>query len=304
MLLQRSTSPRSLGPLFAFVGLFGGVGQLVGAGVAQAVLAIAGARAALIAVGLIIVVIAIASAGRLRTADANADIPVVEMSLLANVPMFLPLPAATPYEPFATAFQAAVGIDEALNLAIETRSGSLARLFPGSTSSHSEAQPVVARLELFDAVVTLVRRLSRAYPLLLVVDDLHWADAPTMLLLRHLIEHGGDQRLLILATCRDSDLDVSHPVRKMFADIRVSARATLVDLAVLTESEVAQMVSSLAPSAPFARIAAIAQSVHGESSGNPFFASELLRHLATSGQLDRALDAAAGDRLPIPGFRP
>jgi MFS family permease len=93
MLLQRSTSPRSLGPLFGFIGFFGGLTQLVGAGIVQVALAMSGTRAALAAVAVVIGCLVIASARALRTADANADIPVVEMSLLANVPMFAPLPA-------------------------------------------------------------------------------------------------------------------------------------------------------------------------------------------------------------------
>jgi class 3 adenylate cyclase len=202
-----------------------------------------------------------------------------------------------PYEPFAMALRAIATLDEQLAAAIETRSGSLARLFPGSTSSHTESQPAVARLELFNAVADLIRRLSRGHPMLLVIDDLHWATAPTVLLLRHLIREHDDQRLVIVATYRDGELDARHPVRELLADIQPAPHTSLIDLAVLTESDVAQMVMSLAPTATMSRVAGIAELVRGESAGNPFFASELLHHLATTGQLDQALD---GGRLPIP----
>jgi hypothetical protein len=95
MLLQRSTDPRSLGPIFACLGLVGGVSQLAGVGVAQGLLAIFGLRAALIGIGIVLLVIAIATVRALRDADSHADVPVVEMALLSSLPLFAPLPAAT-----------------------------------------------------------------------------------------------------------------------------------------------------------------------------------------------------------------
>jgi Major Facilitator Superfamily/Cyclic nucleotide-binding domain len=95
MLLQRSTEPRSLGSLFACLGLVGGLAQVVGVGAAQGLMAVAGLEAALIGVGVILVVITIVSFRALREADSHADVPVVEMALLASIPMFAPLPAAT-----------------------------------------------------------------------------------------------------------------------------------------------------------------------------------------------------------------
>lgn len=95
MLLQRSTDPRSLGPLFACLGLVGGIAQVVGVGVAQALLATVGVETALIGVGILLAVIALLAARPLRDADAHADVPVVELALLSSLPMFAPLPAAT-----------------------------------------------------------------------------------------------------------------------------------------------------------------------------------------------------------------
>lgn len=95
MLLQRSTEPRRLGPLLACMGLVAGAGQLAGSMIAQALLAVAGVRVALVGFGVVLVVIGITTVRALREADAHADIPVVEMSILANVPMFAPLPTPT-----------------------------------------------------------------------------------------------------------------------------------------------------------------------------------------------------------------
>lgn len=95
MLLQRSTDPRNLGPLFACLGLVGGVSQVAGVGAAQAFLAGVGAEGALIGIGVVLGVVALATMRALRDADSHADVPVVEMSLLSSIPMFAPLPAAT-----------------------------------------------------------------------------------------------------------------------------------------------------------------------------------------------------------------
>jgi class 3 adenylate cyclase/tetratricopeptide (TPR) repeat protein len=205
-----------------------------------------------------------------------------------------------PYEPLAMAFRAASGLDDTLDMAMAARSGSLARLFPGSMSSPAETQPVLARVELFEAVAALVRRLSRSRPLMLVVEDLHWATAPTLLLLRHLIEEHDDQRLLIVGTYRDGDLDATHPMLDLLADLRNGARTQLTELALLTERDVVQLVTALAPAAPITRIAGIAATIRRESAGNPFFASELLHHLAITGQLERALGDSGDHRLPVP----
>ncbi len=205
-----------------------------------------------------------------------------------------------PYEPLAMAFRAAAGLDDTLDVAMAARSGSLARLFPGSMSSPAETQPVLARVELFEAVAAVVRRLSRSHPLMIVVEDLHWATAPTLLLLRHLIEEHHDQRLLIVGTYREGDLDAAHPMRDLLADLRNGARTQLTELALLTERDVVQLVTAVAPTAPVTRVAGIAATIRQESAGNPFFASELLHHLTITGQLERALGEGGDHRLPVP----
>ena len=95
MLLQRSTDPRSLGPLFACLGLVGGFAQVVGVGIGQGLLAVAGVNVALIGIGAVLVGVALATTRALHDADAHADVPVVDMALLYKLPMFAPLPAAT-----------------------------------------------------------------------------------------------------------------------------------------------------------------------------------------------------------------
>ena len=196
-----------------------------------------------------------------------------------------------PYEPLAMAFRDAHGRDPALDTALEIASGPLARLFPGGAAG-GKSQPNLPRYELFDAVSDLVRRLAKHQPLLLVIDDLHWATAPTVLLLRHLVAEWGDNRLLIAGTFREAELDPFHPLRDLLHDTRSAPDAVVVDPAALTESDVAQLIGAVAQPAAISRVALLAEAVRNETAGNPFFVAEMLRHLSDTGQLDRRL---AGD---------
>jgi class 3 adenylate cyclase/tetratricopeptide (TPR) repeat protein len=204
-----------------------------------------------------------------------------------------------PYQPFADALRDVVELDGLLADAVASRSGTLARLFPGSTSSAAEAQPAAARLELFEAVGSLVERIAAQRPVLLVLDDLHWAAAPTVLLLRHLVQHAGTGRLLVVGTHRDEDLAAGHPLRDLLADTRASASTTRLTLEMLGEDGVADLVAAAMPGASRAQVGAVARVVHRDSAGNAFFACELLQHLATTGQLEAVADASV-DQLPIP----
>ena len=99
-----------------------------------------------------------------------------------------------PYQPFAMALHEPRLLDDQLALAISSRSGPLARSSPAA-SAGSDDQGAAARFELFEAVTGLLERLSVAHPIVLVLEDLQWATPPTLLLLRHLVQHLGDARL-------------------------------------------------------------------------------------------------------------
>ncbi len=221
-----------------------------------------------------------------------------------------------PYEPVAMAFRAAAGLDAALDAALTAHAGPLARLFPAGpvgtasaagvagvagvagagTNVADEPQLYLPRQELFDAVGDLVRRLASRQPLLLVVDDLHWATAPTVLLLRHLLTQLGDDRLLVVGTFRDGDVDPAHPLRDLLAEVRPLRTTTVLEPDVLTEVDVARLVSTVAPAASISRAALVAEAVCRETAGNPFFAAELLRHLSDTGQIEQDLTSV----VPVP----
>ena len=117
-----------------------------------------------------------------------------------------------PYEAFAMALRDLTMLDGPLGRAMTDGTGPLARLFPSAAVGQADAQPAMARAELFDAVASLLRRLSRLQPVVLVLDDLHWSNTATVLLLRHLVDELLDARLLIIATYVDDDLAATHSV--------------------------------------------------------------------------------------------
>ena len=73
----------------------------------------------------------------------------------------------------------------------------------------------LAQFRLFDAYASYLRAMANQAPLVIALDDLHWADKPTLLLLRHLLRSATPMRLLVLATYRDTDLDRSHPLNEI-----------------------------------------------------------------------------------------
>src|SRR5262249_55445947 len=114
-------------------------------------------------------------------------------------------------------------------------------------------------------------------PVVVVLDDLHWAAAPTLLLLKHLIRAGEPFPLLLLGTYRDTELDRRHPLAEMLAELRRNPRVTRVALHGLERDAVAQLCASrdVEESALIARIAE-------ETEGNPFFVGEVLRHAVSA----------------------
>lgn len=94
MLLQRSAEPEALGAVFAGLELAAGLALILGSVATQALIAVAGVRAALIGTGAFFAVLALATSRSLRSADDSADVPVVAMSLLRRTPVLGPLPRA------------------------------------------------------------------------------------------------------------------------------------------------------------------------------------------------------------------
>jgi tetratricopeptide (TPR) repeat protein len=141
---------------------------------------------------------------------------------------------------------------------------------PAAGSSESDA----ARFYLFDAVTSLIRRAAAVQPLLLVLDDLHAADNPSLLLLQFLARHLRGARLLVLATYRDVPAVPASGAGDVLAEL--VREGQLLQLQGLDRAEVRGLIEALSGSPPSeAKLSA----VHERTEGNPLFVRELVRLL-------------------------
>ena len=121
-----------------------------------------------------------------------------------------------------------------------------------------------------------------------MLDDLHWADVPTLLLLRHVVRATEGTSLLILGTYRQTEVDEEHPLGQAIAELRRGRALATVTLGGLGEGEVAQLVASQLGGAGSA---AIARSIVERTQGNPFFVEELAARRRPSWRRQRCPEA-------------
>jgi DNA-binding CsgD family transcriptional regulator/tetratricopeptide (TPR) repeat protein len=205
----------------------------------------------------------------------------------------------TPYGPFVEALERLVRVTDAAQLraALGAGGGELTRLLPNLPAQVGGlAQPVKAdadteRHRLHTAVVHLLANASRISPILLVIEDGHWADATTLLLLRHLARSAWSARLLILATFRDSEADVPSELSETLADLRRSDDVVRMRLEGLSGAEVSDLVSRAAGSDHSPHdpgLQELATTIHDLTAGNAFLVCELWRAALETGIVEVA----------------
>jgi DNA-binding SARP family transcriptional activator len=150
------------------------------------------------------------------------------------------------------------------------------------------------RRQLFGAVVTVVRRLASHAPVLMVVDDLHWADRSSLLLARHLAREPDLGPVLMVGTFRDSELHPGHPLPELLVELERGRELPRFHLAGMDEREVGQLVDSWHDG--LVQDGAV-RAIHAETGGNPFFVKQLVRHLE---EVDDAGDLHAANGFDVP----
>lgn len=189
-----------------------------------------------------------------------------------------------PYQPFAEALRALVPCMGAERLRGLRGVEALLALVPGladvvpDLAPPAHADPDTERYALFDAVVALLEIASASAPVLLILDDLHWAAKPTLLLLRHLLRFGDHARVQIVGTYRSTDLDRSHPLAAMLVDLHRDGTANRLNLGGLDEDDVTTYVTEAGYDDE-----ELAHALASVTGGNPFFLIEALRHVDESG---------------------
>ncbi|MDP9824616.1 DNA-binding CsgD family transcriptional regulator/tetratricopeptide (TPR) repeat protein [Kineosporia succinea] len=150
------------------------------------------------------------------------------------------------------------------------------------------------RLALFESVAHVLSRIgSEVAPLLLVLEDLHWADSSTRDLVRFLFSRLGPDHLLVLVSYRADDLHRRHPLRPLVGELTRLPRVEQMDLPPLSHTELGQLLAGLngGPVKP-----ALLRRIVARSAGNPYYAQELLA-AGESGRLPEGLTDLLLDRL-------
>ncbi|WP_084687807.1 helix-turn-helix transcriptional regulator [Paraburkholderia oxyphila] len=160
---------------------------------------------------------------------------------------------------------------------IGLRVGDLAPLLPTS-------DPLQQRFRLFDAMASFWRLAAAREPLLLIIDNLHWADASSLRLLEFLAPEIGDNRILLLATYRDIELNRQHPLSDTLGDLARYGHFHRFRLAGLSRRETEALI---AHSGGNGFTPALLDAIYSQTEGNPLFIAEMTRLLIQEGVLER-----------------
>jgi class 3 adenylate cyclase/tetratricopeptide (TPR) repeat protein len=147
------------------------------------------------------------------------------------------------------------------------------------------SDPEQERWRLFEGITAFLVNAARRRPIVLVLDDLHWADTPSLLLLRHLARRLTGSRIVVVGTYRDVELDRRHPLSDTLADLRRERGYERVLLRGLSSGEVGELLEAAADHSLDAAMSAFAPMLQRETEGNPFFIAEIVRHLVWSGAI-------------------
>jgi class 3 adenylate cyclase len=200
---------------------------------------------------------------------------------------------AVPYEPWIGVCTQLVESAplEVLQRHVDRHKGELRRIarnLEARVTDLAEPQssdPETERYLLFNAVAGLLGEVAETVPLCVVLDDLHWADAQSLALLKHLLRAHEQASLQLIATFRDSELGKDHPLTGVLADMRRLEGVQRIALRGLGADEVAEVMAAIAGHELTQDGLELAARIAEETDGNPFFVGEILSGLRESGAL-------------------
>ena len=210
-----------------------------------------------------------------------------------------------PYAPFIEAFRAwmrrtdAAGIDVIAEFAEPLASllpdrGLGGHATPAGRRSASKQTPDVRLARLYDGVLALLGRLAQDRPVVVVLEDIHWADASTRDLLRFLVRNLRDEPILVVATYRTDELHRRHPVSPLLAELLRADRVERLELRPLDRSAIRDLVATILGEPPGPDVL---ESLAERSDGLPFYVEELVAAGPTSARLPSTLRDVLGRRL-------
>jgi tRNA A-37 threonylcarbamoyl transferase component Bud32/tetratricopeptide (TPR) repeat protein len=216
---------------------------------------------------------------------------------------------APPYIPYIETLETVVRMAprEAFRMSMGEDAPEIAKLMPELRAIYPDMPPAIQlppeqqRRFLFNAYRSWLERAVRITPALVVFEDLHWADEPTLLLLQHLAQTQSSMALLTVCTYRDMELDVTRPFAKTLETLLRQKQATRISLRRLPVSGVEGMLAAMSGQKPPPSLARV---IFAETEGNPFFVEEVFRHLSEEGMLfdqsGKWLPGLRVDQLQVP----
>lgn len=161
----------------------------------------------------------------------------------------------------------------------------LATVIPGLAPATVAGAVEVEPFSIAEAVGAWLAAVAEGGPVVWVVDDLQWAAAPVLLVLRHLLPVLADSPVLVIGTYRDSDLDRSHPLAGWLADLRRHEPPQRIDLHGLSTEDTIAVLAARATEPLDASMLRLADEIHRETDGNAFFIGQVIDHLVETGAL-------------------
>ena len=169
------------------------------------------------------------------------------------------------------------------------------RLTLGDAAAVSQ-DPDAARFQLFDSVTAVLTHAARRAPIMVVLDDLQVADTPSLLLLRFVTALIGEERILVLATYRETEAAVGGVLAETVDDLLRERGVSRITPRCIAEADVPRLIESVTGVLPHDSLARL---VHAETEGNPLFIEEVARVLLHDGTLE-ARPGAGTLRIPLP----
>jgi ATP/maltotriose-dependent transcriptional regulator MalT len=214
---------------------------------------------------------------------------------------------APPYRPWAQILEAVAAAQDTDDLRTDLGAGGpdIAEIVPEIRARLPDLDPPPAalsdpsetRFRLFGSIARFLVNHSRRCPLVLILDDLHWADAPTLRLLEFLTQEITDGRLLVIGIYRDTDVSRRHQLSDTLGALIRVPHVVRLHLSGLDIEDVSHFATTTAGTAlpPW-----LTSAIHSQTEGNPLFVREVVRYLEQQGHFDRASSVMIPRTIRLP----
>lgn len=173
----------------------------------------------------------------------------------------------------------------------------LKELFPDLASS-PKLEPLQARFQLFDSITSFLKKASADTPIVLLLDNLHWADRSSLLLVELLLQGLDETKILVIGTYRDEELFRDHPLQLTLGELAKHSKFQRIKLGGLAQEDIRELIEQASGEEPSLELA---ETVLSKTEGNPFFVTEIVRMFANEEPLNlETAEGTQGVTLRVP----